>query len=239
MYRKHPKILLRFVYFFMVISFIATGRANAASLQLTWVDNSQDEDGFHVERKLDNNGTFSLIATVGPNVESYNDGNLADSTTYCYRVNAFNSAGNSAYSNEVCGTTPIATVTTPTSTPTPAPTFDFSLTNGGDKSVTQGQSLTNTITVTLTTGLSQGVSLSTSGLLPSGTTFSFTPSTSCKPTCSLTLNIVTTDSTPAATYTIIVAGTGGGLSRTTSFTLTVNAPKSNRGNQLARGRGRR
>lgn len=30
-------------------------------------------------------------------------------TTYCYRVYAFNSAGNSAYSNEDCGTPPVST----------------------------------------------------------------------------------------------------------------------------------
>ena len=45
-----------------------------------------------------------MIATVGPNVTSYSDSSLANSTTYCYRVNAFNSAGNSAYTNEACGT---------------------------------------------------------------------------------------------------------------------------------------
>ena len=81
--------------------------------QPTWVDNSQNEDGFNIERKLGTTGTFSLLATVGPNVTSYSDNNLADSTIYCYRLNAFNSAGNSAYSNEACETTP-ATFDSPT-----------------------------------------------------------------------------------------------------------------------------
>ena len=113
MHHKHSKLILLFLYFFTVISVVATVRANAASFQLTWVDNSQNEDGFNIERKLGTTGTFSLLATVGPNVTSYSDNNLADSTTYCYRLNAFNSAGNSAYSNEACETTPA--------------TFDFSL----------------------------------------------------------------------------------------------------------------
>jgi len=103
----HSKIFVLFLYFFIVSSVVATGRVNAASFQLTWVDNSENEDGFNIERKLDNDETFSLSATVGPNVTSYDDDNLANNTTYCYRVNAFNDAGNSAYTNEACGTTPI------------------------------------------------------------------------------------------------------------------------------------
>jgi Big-like domain-containing protein len=102
----HFKIFLLFLYSFAVMSTVAPGHVNAASFQLTWVDNSQNEDGFNIERKLNTTGTFSLIATVGPDVTSYVDDNLANTTTYCYRVNAFNDAGNSAYTNEACGTTP-------------------------------------------------------------------------------------------------------------------------------------
>ena len=79
-------------------------QVSAASLQVSWTDNSDDEDGFSIERKLDPNGTYVVIATVGPNVTFYSDSSLANSTTYCYRVNAFNSAGNSAYTNEACKT---------------------------------------------------------------------------------------------------------------------------------------
>ena len=123
-HHKHSKILLLFLYFFMVISVVATGHVNAASFQLTWVDNSQNEDGFNIERKLNTNGTFSLIATVGPDVTSYVDDNLANTTTYCYRVNAFNDAGNSAYTNEACGTTPA------TSPPPSGNTISTNIANG-------------------------------------------------------------------------------------------------------------
>jgi hypothetical protein len=102
---QRSRIFLLLFYSFAVISIFASNRLDAASLQLTWLDNSQNEDGFYIERKLGTNGTFSLIATVGPNVASYSDDNLADSTTYCYRVNAFNGAGSSAYTNQACGTT--------------------------------------------------------------------------------------------------------------------------------------
>src|SRR5437870_373542 len=80
--------------------------SDAAQLTLTWTDNSTNEDGFSIERKTGPTGTFAQIATVGPRVTSYIDSGIASVTTYCYRLLAFNTAGNSAYSNEACGTTP-------------------------------------------------------------------------------------------------------------------------------------
>jgi hypothetical protein len=77
-------------------------QASAGQLQLAWTDNSNNEDGFRIERKT--SGTFSQIASVGVNVTSYTDVNLTDGATYCYRLRAFNSAGNSAYSTEGCAT---------------------------------------------------------------------------------------------------------------------------------------
>ncbi|MGH7267065.1 MAG: hypothetical protein ACREMB_19770, partial [Candidatus Rokuibacteriota bacterium] len=47
--------------------------ADAAQLQLTWADNSTNEDGFKVERKVGTAGTFAQIATLGPNVTAYTD----------------------------------------------------------------------------------------------------------------------------------------------------------------------
>jgi len=100
--------------------------------------------------------------------------------------------------------------------------FDFSLSNGGNKSVIQGQSTTNTITATLVSGTSQSVSFTTSGI-PTGATYSYSP-TSCNSTCSSTLTIATFSSTPVGTYTITVTGTAGILTHTSTFSLTVNAP---------------
>jgi hypothetical protein len=91
---------------FLALTFIAQSPANAVGFVLVWADNSDNEDGFTIERKTGVNGTFSRIASLGPDVTSYVDSGLADATAYCYRINAVNSAGNSAYSPEVCGTTP-------------------------------------------------------------------------------------------------------------------------------------
>ncbi|HXV79524.1 MAG TPA: fibronectin type III domain-containing protein [Candidatus Binatia bacterium] len=80
----------------------------ATSLQLTWADNSHDENGFDIERKVETSGEFLLLATLPANQNSYIDTNLANGTTYCYRVRAFNSIGGSPYSNQACTTTPVS-----------------------------------------------------------------------------------------------------------------------------------
>ena len=152
-------------------------RSPAAEITLLWTDNSNNESGFLIQRKTGTSGTFAQIATVGTNVKSYVDTGLAASTTFCYRVRAFNSAGNSAFTPEGCKTTPSGT--------TP---FNFSLAHGGNKSVIRRQTVSNVITATLTSGSSQSVTFSTSGL-PTGVTASYATSSSCTPNCSRTLNI--------------------------------------------------
>lgn len=74
-------------------------------IDLTWQDNSTDEQGFRVERSLDGQN-FSEIAVLGPNAQSYNDTGLTPETTYFYRVFAFNNFGNSDPSNVAADTTP-------------------------------------------------------------------------------------------------------------------------------------
>ena len=81
----------------------------AAQLTLSWTDNSTNEDGFNVERRIGITGSYTQLASVGINVNSYSDSNLLNSTTYCYRVQSYNSAGLSGYSNEGCATTAAAT----------------------------------------------------------------------------------------------------------------------------------
>ncbi len=84
---------------------LAVSGATTNSLTLTWTDNSTDESGFNIERLDPSSGTWVLIKTTSRNVTSYTNGRLAPGTTYTYRVYAFNSAGNSAYSNQASGTT--------------------------------------------------------------------------------------------------------------------------------------
>jgi Chitobiase/beta-hexosaminidase C-terminal domain/Concanavalin A-like lectin/glucanases superfamily len=102
--------------------------------------------------------------------------------------------------------------------------FNFSLSNSGDKSATAGSSVTNSISATLVSGTTQPVTFSASGL-PSGATASFSPN-SCSPSCSSTLTITTSASTPGGNYTVTVAGNGGEVTKTTSFNLGVNSPNA-------------
>jgi len=85
----------------LVVAWHAT--ADAAFLLLQWTDNANNETGFKVERKTGTGGAFAQIATVGVNVTSYNDSSVNAGNTYCYRVRAYNSTADSAYTNEACG----------------------------------------------------------------------------------------------------------------------------------------
>lgn len=81
----------------------------AARLTLHWTDTSPNEDGFVIERKAGLTGAFSTITTVGANVIFFIDTGLEEKVQYCYRIQAYNAAGVSPYSNEACSV-PTSTV---------------------------------------------------------------------------------------------------------------------------------
>jgi hypothetical protein len=85
---------------------IATS-AGSSTIDLSWEDHSDDENGFTIERKIGAEGSYEEIATVGENVTSYSNTDLTAGTTYFYRVRAYNSEGNSTYSNEASATTTV------------------------------------------------------------------------------------------------------------------------------------
>jgi hypothetical protein len=75
---------------------------SSSSIVLTWKDNSNDETGFKIERKIgscSSTNSWELIATKGANATTHTNTGLATNTTYSYRVKAYNAGGNSAYSN--------------------------------------------------------------------------------------------------------------------------------------------
>jgi hypothetical protein len=74
-------------------------------ISLTWVDNSNNESGFKIERKISSTGTWAEIVTIPQNVITYIDSNLALGINYYYRVRAYNNSGNSDYSNEANAST--------------------------------------------------------------------------------------------------------------------------------------
>lgn len=78
-------------------------------INLSWQDNSDDETEFRIERKTGINGNYGTITTVGTNSTSYQDKGLNQTTTYYYRIRAYNSYNGkvSNYSNEAFTTTPL------------------------------------------------------------------------------------------------------------------------------------
>lgn len=78
--------------------------AASTTINLAWADNSYNEDGFKIERST-NGVDFNQIDLVGEDIYYYTDSDLEESATYYYRVRAYNTAGNSGYSNIDSATT--------------------------------------------------------------------------------------------------------------------------------------
>lgn len=98
-------------WLWLLILVLAASPAWGASNVLTWTDNSTNEANFHIERKAEactGTGAFAEIATVGINVSTFNDTQVTEGVTYCYRVAASNPAGKSAYSNTAERTPPFS-----------------------------------------------------------------------------------------------------------------------------------
>jgi hypothetical protein len=135
--------------------------AIGAQLTLNWDDNSPDELGFKIERN-ENGAGFVLLTTVGPDVTTYVDTTVVAGTNYVYRVAAYNSIGNSPYTNDATNAPSITTQPTAqtatayqnatftvSATGIPAPSYQWrkngtSLVDGG------GVSGATTATLTLT-----------------------------------------------------------------------------------------
>lgn len=76
------------------------------SVSLAWIDNSNVEEGYRVERATVGGGPYSTVSgDLGPNTTAYTDTGLDVATTYYYRVSAFNSFGQSDLSGVLAATT--------------------------------------------------------------------------------------------------------------------------------------
>jgi fibronectin type 3 domain-containing protein len=93
-------------------SSLTAAAASASRVNLSWHDNSTNEDGFRIERSSNGGKSWTQIAQIGANATTFADTSVSGRKSYVYRVRAFNAGGNSAYSN-------VATVTTPRAAPLP------------------------------------------------------------------------------------------------------------------------
>ncbi|MBI9098405.1 MAG: fibronectin type III domain-containing protein, partial [Spirochaetaceae bacterium] len=83
---------------------LAVSSFSSTQIDLTWTDNSDNEEGFKIEQSTDGS-VFSQIITVTADITSFSVTGLDAETQYFYRVRAYNSIGNSDYSNTVNETT--------------------------------------------------------------------------------------------------------------------------------------
>ncbi len=84
---------------------LTTAVLSGTQIALNWNDNSSDESGFKIERKQGAGGTYQEIGQVGPAITTFLASGLMPNTDCTFRVRAFNSGGDSAYSNESTSTT--------------------------------------------------------------------------------------------------------------------------------------
>ncbi|HEX4807574.1 MAG TPA: S53 family serine peptidase [Bryobacteraceae bacterium] len=93
-------------------------------------------------------------------------------------------------------------------------------------SVLQGSGGTSTISTSISGGFDSAITVSASGQ-PTGVTLSFNTNTIGAPgSGSVTMTMAVASTTTAGTYTITVMGSGGGITESTTVSLTITAPNS-------------
>ena len=79
---------------------------SSTRINLAWVDNATDENGYKIEKKTGSGGSFGQIATVGAGGTSYPNIFLTPNTEYTYRVRAYRGTDHSGYATSSPVTTP-------------------------------------------------------------------------------------------------------------------------------------
>jgi len=100
---------------------LTASAVSSSRIYLTWQDQSSDEEGFAVERRVEGSATFVRIATLPAGSHSFTNSGLAASTTYSYRVRATGCDGDSDAAGPVSARTADEVPSDPPSDPTPPP----------------------------------------------------------------------------------------------------------------------
>jgi Divergent InlB B-repeat domain len=211
------KLVTLAILFAIFAAVMARTELSAAQLTLSWTDNSNNEDGFRVERKTGTAGTYMPIISLGANAGSHVDTNLPDATTFCYRVNAYNSTGSSGYSNEGCATTASVTPSIYLLSVSKAGTGSGTVTATG---INCGSDCSESV--------ASGTQVALAATAASGSTFAGWTGTGCGSTVTVTGNMTCTATFNLSTFTLTVAkaGTGSGTVTATGINCGSDCSES-------------
>ena len=93
---------------------IQASSRNDGSIQVTWMDNANNEQLFIIERSMDGGGTYVIVEANYPaNSTSYLDNNVMEGQTYTYRITASNNVGTTMGLNTPSATSTIVAAATP------------------------------------------------------------------------------------------------------------------------------
>jgi hypothetical protein len=189
----------------VVSLFPVAGPGWAAQLTLSWIDNATNEDGFRIERRLSPTGSYAPLSAVAANTVTYPDTTVTDGQSYCYRVQAYNGAGSSGYTNEACATAGPPAPSTYTLTVAKAGTGTGTVAGAGiDCGTDCAETVPSGTTVTLSAAPATGATFTGwtgGGCAGTGT---------CVVTVSANLTVTATFAPQTYTLTVAKAGTGTG-----------------------------
>ena len=83
---------------------IGVNAPSSGRIDVTWADNSGNEQGFRVEFSTDGI-TFTEIGVASADATFFTHRGLTPNTPYWYQIRAFNAGGNSAYDGPATTTT--------------------------------------------------------------------------------------------------------------------------------------
>ncbi|MBT1696853.1 fibronectin type III domain-containing protein [Fulvivirgaceae bacterium PWU4] len=75
-------------------------------VRLEWIDNADNETGFHLQRAVKGTENYFVIATLAANTTSYDDATITEAASYTYRVRSLKGADYSSFTAPVSVTTP-------------------------------------------------------------------------------------------------------------------------------------
>lgn len=87
------------------VSSLTATAISPTQINLSWQNNSNNEDGFKIERKTGVGDAYIQITTCPVSSTYYSDTGLSASVTYYYRIRAYNANGDSVCSNEASAIT--------------------------------------------------------------------------------------------------------------------------------------